>query len=158
MKISFHEIAKIVNRITGVSVPIFGISWNPPPSEVVIAEKLLTFLSDRRVLHAFFADEVTSYCTQSILKIRDRLTADLEQLNRASKLAQSLAEMRTSCRDYLDAEQSMDKSPASYHKVFMALSRLRGVFAVEIGKLSAQHGIDLDEDLARLVTRFDAES
>lgn len=45
MKLSYHDVAKVVNRITGLSIPIFGISWNPPPAEVVIAEKLLTFLS-----------------------------------------------------------------------------------------------------------------
>lgn len=154
MKLSYHDVAKFVNHITGISIPIFGISWNPPPAEVVIAEKLLTFLSDRRVLYAFFANEQVSYGTQSILKIRERLTADLEQLDRTSELAQSLTKMRKACRDYLDAEQSLDRSPVYHRNVFMALSKLRGVFAIETGKISARYGVDLDEELAHLVTRF----
>ena len=48
MKIPFTEIA---NRITGISTPVFGVSWNPPTLDSDIAKKLLTFFEDRRVLY-----------------------------------------------------------------------------------------------------------
>ena len=38
-KVRFNEIA---NRITGFSVPMFGVSWDPPTLEVEIARRLIT--------------------------------------------------------------------------------------------------------------------
>lgn len=154
MKTSYQQIVKVFNRITGLSIPIFGVSWNPPPAEVVIADKLLSFLSDRRVLYTLFSSERADYSVHSILRIRDRLAVDLEQLDHTSNLASSLETMRKSCRDFLEAEQSILRSAGYQNKLFVALSQLRGIFAIEIAKISSQYGIDLDEDLTNLVTRY----
>jgi hypothetical protein len=62
--------------------------------------------------------------------------------------------MRKACRDFLDTEQTLDGSTGETHQLFQALSQLRRIFAIEIGKLSVQYGIDLDAGLALLVTRF----
>ena len=40
------KFSEILNRLTGISTPIVGISWNPPPLEVNIARKVITFLED----------------------------------------------------------------------------------------------------------------
>jgi hypothetical protein len=45
--IKFKE---VVSRITGFSVPVFGVSCNPPQPEVITARRALAFLEDRRVL------------------------------------------------------------------------------------------------------------
>ena len=42
---------EILSRITGLSVPVFGVSWTPPAAEVTIARRVVTFLEDRRVLY-----------------------------------------------------------------------------------------------------------
>lgn len=42
---------EVIGRITGFSVPIFGVSWNPPQPDVTAARKVLVFLEDRRVLY-----------------------------------------------------------------------------------------------------------
>lgn len=41
---------KILSSITGFSVPIFGIQWTAPIQDVTIAEDLILFLEDKRVL------------------------------------------------------------------------------------------------------------
>lgn len=45
---TFSEIA---SRPTGVSSPIFGISWNPSEAEVTTARRVAAFLEDRGVLY-----------------------------------------------------------------------------------------------------------
>ena len=35
---------EITSRLTGISCPIFGVSWNPPESERKIARRVITFL------------------------------------------------------------------------------------------------------------------
>lgn len=71
-KIAFTEIAK---RITGFSIPIFGIQWNPPESEREIVRQTFIFLEDRRALYNDFAHEIDHEVTESILSIRNELTA-----------------------------------------------------------------------------------
>lgn len=43
----FKEIA---NSITGISCPVFWISWNTSKMESKIVEKVITYLEDKRVL------------------------------------------------------------------------------------------------------------
>ena len=47
VKIGFRQ---LVNRLTGFSTPIFSLSWNPPESESQVAEHVITFIEDHRVV------------------------------------------------------------------------------------------------------------
>lgn len=40
----------ILSRLTGLSCPWFGISWNPTEAEIIIATRIIRFLEDKRVL------------------------------------------------------------------------------------------------------------
>jgi hypothetical protein len=46
MKFHFKELA---SRLIGVSVAVFGVSWNPPEPERKIIRELLIFLEARRM-------------------------------------------------------------------------------------------------------------
>ena len=65
---------EVLSRITGFSVPVFGVSWNPPQPEVVAARRVLAYLEDRRVLYNPYHLEVEDQCTSSVLDIRRLLT------------------------------------------------------------------------------------
>ena len=69
---------KITSRITGISVPLFGISWNPVDEEKRAARDLLHFLEDRRVLYYPDEREGADYCRQSVEEIRKELTRSLK--------------------------------------------------------------------------------
>ncbi len=99
MKLPFLQ---VLNRITGISTPIFGVSWTPPNLDVEAAKRLLTYLEDRRVQFNPYELETPPHVVQSILTIRERLTHELEQLDRSSPLAQSVVAMRAACRKFLD--------------------------------------------------------
>ena len=57
----FSEVAR---RLTGISCPIFGVSWNPGESKVTYARQTLTYLEDRRVLYAPWNVEVPEHCVR----------------------------------------------------------------------------------------------
>ena len=44
--------ADIARRITGISTPVFGVSWTPPESKRDVVRRLVAFLEDRRALYA----------------------------------------------------------------------------------------------------------
>ncbi len=72
---------EIKNRLTGISCPVFGLSWNPPEAECLIAQRVIAFLEDRRVLYVPSEIEVPEHCVQSVLKIREFLTNELAKIN-----------------------------------------------------------------------------
>lgn len=42
---------ELLNRLTGISCPVFGVSWNPVDTERSIARRIIIFLELRRVLY-----------------------------------------------------------------------------------------------------------
>jgi hypothetical protein len=155
---------EIVNRLTGISIPIFGVSWNPPELEVSVARRVITFLEDRRVLYNPSDMELPHHCVQSVLEIRQFLTEELARLNSATALESSLRAMRASCRKFLDAVGDEEGRivifgghPGHWASwVFNgALGELRGVFGVHIARLAAQHGLDVEDELASILPAQD---
>lgn len=61
----FREIRE---RLTGISCPIFGVSWNPSETERTKAIKIIRFLEDRRVLYNPYEQECPDHCIHSIIK------------------------------------------------------------------------------------------
>lgn len=81
---------EVLSRITGFSVPVFGVSWNPAQPEITIARKVLAFLEDRRVLYNPYHLEVADQCIRSVIEMRRFLTEVVGQLPSDSKLAEHL--------------------------------------------------------------------
>jgi len=158
------KFSEILNRLTGISTPIVGISWNPPPLEVNTARKVITFLEDRRVLYAPSEMEMPSHCIDSIIEIRQFLTEQLSNLEPSSELGASLRAMRTSCRKFLDTigVKYGDIVRFAFHNghwaswVFLgALGELRGVFGIHLAKIAAQYKIDIEDDLSAILPAID---
>jgi hypothetical protein len=64
------KFSEIANRLTGISTPLGGVSWQSSDLEVSAARRVIAFLEDRRVLYAPEEMEVASHCVQSVLEIR----------------------------------------------------------------------------------------
>ena len=144
--IAFKEIA---SRITGISIPVFGLSWNPPESEREIVRETFIFLEDRRALYNDYAHELDHEVSESVLAIRAELTAGLKRLSEGSEAVPCFKAMRAACRDYLDnARPRGFGGPFS----FMAeLGRFRAMVGVQVAYLAVKYGIDVGGELARVI-------
>ncbi|MRH02427.1 hypothetical protein GIY21_19185 [Xanthomonas sontii] len=153
----FREIA---SRLTGISSPVFGVSWNPPESDRAIARRVIAYLEDRRVLYVPSEAELPEHCIHSVLEIRRFLTNELGSLPPDGSIAQALSAMRAACRKFLETVQADNgvivrhgSSHGHYASwVFIgALGELRGVFGVHIAALAAAYGLDIEQQLAAII-------
>ncbi len=153
----FKEVA---NRLTGISCPIFGVSWNPVEADVTKARRVISFLEDRRVLYSPSEMEVPDYCVQSVLEIRRFLTTEIGNASFDDELSKSSRGMRAACRKFLDTVQADGRSVVRYgghynhHASWVfngALGELRGVCGIHIARIAAQHGLDVEDGLASIL-------
>ena len=150
---------EIVNRLTGISTPVFGVSWNPPEASITVARRVVSFLEDRRVLYNPYQLEDPRHCIQSVIEIRHFLTEELGSSDPDNELSNSLRAMRAASRKFLDTvNPGQGKSHyVGYQSHFddwvfnSALGELRGVFGVHIAQIAAQHGLDVEDDLASIL-------
>lgn len=64
-------------RLTGLSTPVFGVSWQPSTAERDVASELLLRLEDRRVLYSPSEAEIPHHCVRSIVEVRYILSDNL---------------------------------------------------------------------------------
>lgn len=157
---------EVLARLTGLSVPIFGAQWNPPELEVTKARRILSYLEDKRVLYNPSELEVPRHCVDSVIDIRHFLTNEIADLPEKSALATQLRAMRAACRKFLDMLD--DRGPqivdaawrpghwASWH-FSTALGELRGVFGIHVAQIAAEHGLDVEKELASILPLEDKE-
>jgi hypothetical protein len=151
---------EVVSRVTGLSVPIFGVQWNPPEAECTAARRVLAYLEDRRVLFVPSEMEVPHHCVESVIQIRAFLTEEIGKLNADQELALSLRAMRAACRKFLATVEADDRRAILFGAsmghfaswVFNgAVGELRGVFGVHVARLAAAHGLDVEDPLASIL-------
>jgi hypothetical protein len=149
MKLSYKEIAK---RLTGVSIPIFGISWTPPVPDRDIAIKIIYYLEDRRALFYPFDMEVPYHVIESIMQIRSYLTDILQEIDPGSSLIPNIKLMRAACRKYLDDNLITDKRRRHFGPIdVISLGELRGVFGRNLAEICVKYGINIDNDLSGIL-------
>jgi len=160
----FSEIAK---RLTGISTPIGGLSWQPTESELSTARHVISFLEDRRVLYSPSEMEVPEHCVHSVMEIRRVLSNELGKLDTGSDLAASLRAMRAACRKFLDRVGVDGREVTLYanHRghwaswtFYGALGEMRGTFGVHLARIAAQFKLDIEDSLAAILPDPDDES
>ena len=156
----------IIKRITGISSPIFGVSWNPQNTDIDHAQEVISYLEDRRVLYSPSEMEVPHHCVQSVLQIRHFLTSKIGVLPKDAELTRSLRAMRAACRKFMDITGSRDGDIIEFgsHKGHWAswefngaIGELRGVFGVYLAKIAVSYGIDIEEQLATIIPAQDID-
>lgn len=155
---------EIIKRLNGISTPVFGVSWNPNQTDKDQAKEVVNFLEDRRVLYNPSDLEMPDHCVQSILEIRRFLTHKIGT-TRDTNLQDSLRAMRASCRKFLDTVGVDDDIVKYGHHhghwagwIFNgALGELRGVFGIHVARIATMFGLDVEEDLAKILPAMDDE-
>lgn len=162
------KVDEIIRRCTGISTPIFGVSWDPPESERSIARRVIAYLEDRRVLFAPDTAELPYHCVESVIEIRKFLTDEIGKLDSGTELSKRLASMRAACRKFLDRIGAADKQGevmryggihGNWANLLFtdALGQMRGVFGVHILMIAGNYGLEIESDLARIIPEGDEE-
>ncbi len=153
----------LAHRLTGFSLPFFGVQWTPPADEREIVRGLLTALEDRRVLFVPYHLEVVSQVTSSVVQMREILTKTLQTLPETSRAAGSVRAMRAACRRFLEEPAPDFRNLMRWHgarhgadeegspSFFVALGELRATFGTHIAALAYQYGLDVEPDLASIL-------
>lgn len=162
------KVSEIANRLTGISTPLGGVSWQPPELEVAAARRVIAFLEDRRVLYAPDELEVPSHCVQSVLEIRHFLSGELGKLETTSELAASLRAMRAACRKFLERVGTDGRETILYANqhghwaswtFYSAIGEMRGTFGVHLAKIATEFKLDVEDRLAAILpARADTDS
>lgn len=159
----------LASRLTGFSLPFFGVQWTPPADEREIVRALLTALEDRRVLFVPYHLEVVSQVASSLLQIREILTKSLQALSETSRAAGSVRAMRAACRRFLEEPAPDYRNLMRWHggrlvdeeeggpSFFVALGELRATFGTHIAALAYQYDLDIEADLASILPSPDAD-
>lgn len=161
------KFSEIANRLTGISTPLGGMSWQPTELEVSAARRVVSFLEDRRVLYAPDELEVPSHCVHSVLEIRRFLTAEIGRLDSGSEFAASLRAMRIACRKFLE-RVGIDGDErtvlyANHHghwaswTFYSALGEMRGTSGVHLARIATQFKLDIEDKLAAILPEKDEE-
>lgn len=150
-RISFEDIG---TRITGISTPIFGVSWNPPESNRDIVRRLVAFLEDRRALYADYYMEYGPWVQGSVLEMRAELTDILKSCPDDQDLTGAIRAMRVACRKLLD-EMGPPKGrrPVPYPRhaaMWQSLGEMRAIFGLHLARLCAAYGVDAEPELASI--------
>jgi|SRR6267143_6807420 len=149
---------KLASRVTGISIPVFGVSWNPPEPEITRAERVIAFMEDRRVLYNPCAWEEPDHCIDSVIQIRAFLTNELQTLKRDSEISLRLTTLRAACRKFLDTLQQhgVTGGRRSMHGMFSeftfssALGELRGIVGFQLLLLAQSYGLNVEDDLTTI--------
>jgi hypothetical protein len=158
---------EITNRVTGISTPLVGISWQPSETELSAARRVIAFLEDRRVLYAPDELEVPFHAVESVLEIRRFLTTEIGRLAGGSDFESSLRAMRAACRKFLDRVGEDGTAPtilfarafghwASW-TFYAAIGELRGTFGIHLAKIAVNFQLDVEDKLASIIPADDSE-
>ena len=92
---------ELLNRLTGISCPVFGVSWNPVDTERSIARRIIIFLEPRRVLYSAYDYESVCPCITSVTEIKNYLTSELQNIDEQSELNAYVRSIRNACNKFL---------------------------------------------------------
>lgn len=155
---------EIVNRVNGLSCPIFGVQWDPGTADVEVARRVITFVEDRRVLFSTYTNEVPEECVESVLAIRAFLTQVTGEGRIADELSGPLRLMRRYCTAFLTRVGATETSEGSGRHLFresrwqmhdywfgQALGELRSGVGLQVAVIAASFGLDVEDDLAQVL-------
>ncbi len=150
---------EVANRITGISCPFFGISWEPSETERRIAKRIIIYLEAKRVLYSPYELETVYPTVESVVEIKNKLTDEIPKMKENGELNQYTRAMRNACNKFLSRCRDDDnfRRYASIRGnvdnwIFTsAIGELRGVFGVMVGQISKAYGVDVEDELSDII-------
>ncbi|MBX7531632.1 hypothetical protein K3165_01695 [Qipengyuania sp. 1XM1-15A] len=146
--------------MTGFSTPIFGAQWTATESERDIANKLMLYLEDRRVLYNPYYAEDPRHCVESIIDIRSCLFELASKLGQNSVLRKHIRAMRAGAREFMNRLDLKDDRPLDgWHLDGMggsmdfqdALGRLRSGYGLHLAFVAERFDVKVPEELQAIL-------
>jgi len=150
-------IQKYLRHLTGISCPIFGVSWTPPEDERQLIRQYLAFLEDRRVLFEDYCTEDPKHVELSIIEIRKESTNFIGK-NLSKDAEDSLRAIRSACRDYLSSSDTNKRPGCHMASTWSRLGQLRSLVGVHIARLCTIYGIEVEQQLLSIFPPDDTAS
>ena len=108
------------------------------------------------------AEEELGHCLQSAEQIRSFMTDELGKLSDNSPLLPYFRAIRKTSREFMDhfpqgSIRALDRHRFSLQEasLFIRLGQLRSAIGLEVALIAARWEIDVEDDLARVLPRFD---
>ena len=143
-------------RITGLSTPWFGVSWEYRESDADVVRRVFSFLEDRRVLYEPLNAQIFSYVSQSATDIRQMLTRELGTGSVGEQLAESFEAIRAALRRFMDDLEKIEQRERSGQldplqirdQQVLALGEMRGRVNPILALLAEKYQIEVEEEIA----------
>lgn len=143
-------------RITGISTPWLGLSWEYRESDANVVRRVFSFLEDRRVLYEPLDAQIFFYVGQSAAEIRQMLTQELGASSLGKQLSESFKAIRAALRRFMDDLEKLDQrersglmDPLQIHdQQVLALGEMRGRVNPLLALLAEKYQIEVEEELA----------
>lgn len=137
-------------RLTGINIPLVGISWEYTKEEKSSIQEMFYFLESKRLLVNPMEMETKSLCEQSALEIRNRITLILAEKKFSDDTEKSLRTMITACNNFLDDISNVDQTGIIYknhngdweNSTFsLSMKQFRKVIRDNINELSSRYDL-----------------
>lgn len=150
------KIGQWAKRLTGISTPLVGVSWQASAAERDVAAQLLARLEDRRVLYSPSEAEVPHHCAQSVIDVRRGLSDALATLGGKGVLAEHIRAMGSASRRFLDRiGTDYDAMREGGHylswEFLDALGQMRALFGVHLAMIAARYDLDIRGELRNIL-------
>jgi hypothetical protein len=160
---------EVAARITGLSTPIFGVSWEPPTIDRTVARRVIAEVETRRVLFSTYTNEVPEQCVASVLELRGLCTDVLGAGNIGDKLSGPVRLMRQYCVRFLERVGASETRDAPHDRHLFrepqwhmhdywfgeALGELRSGVVLQVAIIAKAFGVDVEDDLAKVLPNPD---
>lgn len=143
-------------RVTGISAPWFGVSWEYRESDADVVRRVFSFLEDRRVLYEPLNAQLFFYVGQSASEIRQMLTQELGAGSVGEQLAESFKIIRSALRRFMSDLEKIEQHERSGQmdlvqirdQQVLALGEMRGRVNPVLALLAEKYRIEVEEEMA----------
>lgn len=150
-------------RLTGVSSPFSGASWETVPGDGEVARAVIRFLEDRRLLFGQRHAEDERHCVASALQIRKFHTTQITREKPGKDLERCLEGMRTSFRHFMERGGPDGRNFTNgYHYVSgvgafqLFIKNLRNEVGLYFAYMLSNYSIDVSPELRTILPKLDA--
>lgn len=143
-------------KVTGVSTPFGGISWEYTEAEKKGVQELFFFLETKRILVNPVEMEIKQWCIQSAIEIKQKLTELHSQYDFSNHTTNCMRSMIDACNDFLDKLGDVKETGILYKNgngdwsdstFSSAMKQFRKIFRDNINSLSSAYNLTFNKPI-----------